>query len=649
MLERMFLITAELSVSAAVLFLLILAVRRAVGKKMTRNMACCLWILVLLRLVIPFSPEVSLLSGAQSWLQENGYFAAAEDQKQYHEAEKSIAYPDAERSNGDENIAMRQPPGLDTSPDGTVISEGTQAQGNRQLALHTLPVIWVMGAAVLLVRRGLAYGLFLMKIKKDVHLAELVPAALQYEAACRQLQLDRSAPEIICSNYPGTPVLVGIIHPRIILPQSFFRKGLPEGVLEASLRHELMHYKRRDILYKWFTELVCILHWFNPLVWQVGKYVSRDCELACDEALCRGKTEQERHQYGMTLLYMASVISECGTDRYESLCTAMGKEGEKLKERLKNIKEYRGRSKKERMLSGVMSVLLCTAVLILGACSFSAEPENAQTLKENSGVVDHTEPRYYDSIDEAVSAVLLKQLSSDYSTGEANGEGHVILGIEELEDRSKKDVFLMTMVGSYGFENGYFTKVGGSGVIPAVVTLREEKNGLALVSTWNPMDGADYMNSLEERFPPKLREKAKDETAYREELQKQERAYASTYLQKIGRTAEIVENVEKEPLYLYFAALEKAEKLPEWHFPYWVGTREELEDGKRIIYETARQITGEQSGTYTFRRSAEDGTVLSEVQMRIENGEQIWAVGDLDDITGLSELLDRAEKMEAVK
>ena len=30
--------------------------------------------------------------------------------------------------------------------------------------------------------------------------------------------------------------------------------------------HELTHYKRRDIFYKWLVQVAVCLHWFNPLV-----------------------------------------------------------------------------------------------------------------------------------------------------------------------------------------------------------------------------------------------------------------------------------------------------------------------------------------------------------------------------------------------
>ena len=49
--------------------------------------------------------------------------------------------------------------------------------------------------------------------------------------------------------------------------------------------HELMHYKRRDMFYKWLVQITVCLHWFNPLVHLMSREITKACEFSCDEAV----------------------------------------------------------------------------------------------------------------------------------------------------------------------------------------------------------------------------------------------------------------------------------------------------------------------------------------------------------------------------
>lgn len=65
-------------------------------------------------------------------------------------------------------------------------------------------------------------------------------------------------------------------------------------------RHEAVHLRRLDSLWKLAGILVVILHWFNPLAWLMLKKL----EVSCDERVIRAYGTDARKRYAKTLLAM---------------------------------------------------------------------------------------------------------------------------------------------------------------------------------------------------------------------------------------------------------------------------------------------------------------------------------------------------------
>lgn len=82
-----------------------------------------------------------------------------------------------------------------------------------------------------------------------------------------------------------SPFILGLLRPRIYIPY-----GLKGPALEACLAHERVHLKRRDHVVKLLAFLLVTLHWFNPLVWVGYYFMTKDMEMACDEAVLRKHT-----------------------------------------------------------------------------------------------------------------------------------------------------------------------------------------------------------------------------------------------------------------------------------------------------------------------------------------------------------------------
>ncbi|MDB0441033.1 peptidase M56 [Clostridioides difficile] len=67
-------------------------------------------------------------------------------------------------------------------------------------------------------------------------------------------------------------------------------------------RHELMHFKSKDLCLKYVMLFLKIVYWFNPFVYIMDKHIDLDCELYCDESVLKNRSEEEKQDYALTII-----------------------------------------------------------------------------------------------------------------------------------------------------------------------------------------------------------------------------------------------------------------------------------------------------------------------------------------------------------
>lgn len=97
-----------------------------------------------------------------------------------------------------------------------------------------------------------------------------------------------------------SPCIYGLRKSKIILPYNFLDED--EITIEHVFRHELSHYKRKDMFTNYLLIIMIILHWFNPLIYFFFKKIRQEIELATDELALKYMNKNERKMYGMTLI-----------------------------------------------------------------------------------------------------------------------------------------------------------------------------------------------------------------------------------------------------------------------------------------------------------------------------------------------------------
>lgn len=186
---------------------------------------------------------------------------------------------------------------------------------------HIASVVWLIIAAALLIAMLIIY---------IVTKSELKDARLLRD-------------NIYISDKITSPAVYGIFRERIILPREY---GADD--LKFILLHENAHIRRKDNLWRILAIVTVCVHWFNPLAWLFLKSFLTSSELACDEAVLKNCSENEKKEY-------ASALLNCAQSK-NLYISAFG--GAKLRVRLERIISY----KKLSALSVTAFAVLAAAV-----------------------------------------------------------------------------------------------------------------------------------------------------------------------------------------------------------------------------------------------------------------------------------------------
>ena len=218
--------------------------------------------------------------------------------------------------------------------------------------MNILACVWLIGAMALMLLNVLRYIRLNIKISKNSEVISC-PETRAYT--------DRKINVRVWENI-ASPFMTGIFRPTLILPKT----ELSGEQLDNILRHEMTHFKRYDILYKWFAEFVKCVHWFNPISWYVSKQIAAECEISCDMSVTKNMTDSEEMSYVSTILSLLPT----GKSKQLPLTTQMASSKKFLKRRFIMIKNKKTTSRFMSVLSAVIAVImLSTTVFASGVLS----------------------------------------------------------------------------------------------------------------------------------------------------------------------------------------------------------------------------------------------------------------------------------------
>jgi uncharacterized protein (TIGR03435 family) len=176
----------------------------------------------------------------------------------------------------------------------------------------------------------------------------------------------------------GEPGVVGFVRPVLVLPAQLL-EHLNSRQLDAVLRHELCHVRRRDNFFAAVHMVVEAIFWFNPLVWWIGSRMVEERELACDEEVLRMGCEPAD--------YVEGILKVCRFYTESPLPCVAGVTGADVKKRLGAIlagtigQELSGVRKLALVVMGVAALVTPVVIGVLTAPLIRAQVTSANTPK----------------------------------------------------------------------------------------------------------------------------------------------------------------------------------------------------------------------------------------------------------------------------
>ena len=307
--ERLFIQILNMSISAGWLILAVTAARFLL-KKAPRRITALLWGLAALRLILPDSvpSALSLLPSAET-LSPSLLYAE-------HPAVHSGIAPLDRFVNPVLGEVLAADPFSSVNP--------------AQVWAYVGACVWIAGLAVFLLYGALSFLLLCRTTRESV----------PYRGNIR-----------LC-DHVGTPFILGVFRPRIILPSEMGNDPDSSG-LAYVLAHENAHLRRKDHLWKPLGFLLLSVYWFSPPVWIAYILFCRDIEAACDESVIRDLETDGKKAYAHALVSYGTrrtAVSACPLAFGESA----------VRDRVKMILKYR----KPALWITPAAALLCLAVAV---------------------------------------------------------------------------------------------------------------------------------------------------------------------------------------------------------------------------------------------------------------------------------------------
>lgn len=134
---------------------------------------------------------------------------------------------------------------------------------------------------------------------------------------------------LLISPCISSPMQIGFKKPVLLIPSI----ELFDEELSLVLRHELIHFVRKDLWYKGLVLIATAINWFNPLVYIMGKAIAEQCELSCDYEVIKGSDTEKRIRYCEAIIGMMQ-----GHSKAEPVFSSYLSNGRKgIKKRIQSI------------------------------------------------------------------------------------------------------------------------------------------------------------------------------------------------------------------------------------------------------------------------------------------------------------------------
>lgn len=448
--------------SSSVLIAAILAVRRIFRGRISPRLQYALWLLVLLRLLLPVNFGQSAAS-IMNYLPAQEPLVFVQTPAESRAAAAPVeALADPVLPGESARPGQSQSP---AEPENIQVPAAAPAQKNTLDFARLLRGLWLLGAAAVLL------CLLASNLRFALRLGRSREPAATY----------RNLPVYTCA-WLETPCMFGLLRPAIYLSPDL--TGDSRGY---ALRHEYGHFHQGDHLWAMLRGLCLAVHWYNPLVWLAARLSKRDGELACDQWVTRSLTEAQRLDYGRTLIR----LSCSGREPVFCAATTMSVKGKALKQRIEYI------AKRPTMLLSTVIILLLAVILSVG-CTFTGAKEESPAAPTPEAIMTEKATPTASPVPAAETGRLLDRNGQlldltqypDLSAAEESFAIYLQMGcdVQLTIDLTLQQQAQTLLAETLGYGDGAVVMVDVKTGEPLVLASNRPDRSLALLSAYQPGD-----------------------------------------------------------------------------------------------------------------------------------------------------------------
>ena len=383
-------------ISSSVLIGLVLWSRVKFRNKLAPGAVYAMWLIPLLRLLLPFGVWETPVFGVAADIMNAPYYLVSEwisgdaaEESGLHMAEEylDVQVPEREVAAAAPNYREEK---IDPEALQNAEENGSKTMSGKSGKDRFSAVTPEMIAAAIWLTGSLGTGCCVLLRNRQL---KKVVSTMKKTASAKDLT-------ICISDKIGVPCLVGVMQPKILIPERILQD--PE-LYECALSHERAHYQQKDHLWTAVRIFICIVYWWNPLVWVGAKCAEEDAELACDARVLKGQTPEGRKKYGYALL---QILSGAQGDSYRMcIATSLGGSKKSMKMRIQEIAN--GTVTKKGVLFPLLLVMLM--VLVMG-CAAPTQKSWFKTADWETGETEdatYTEAEYSYVLQDDINSMLL--------------------------------------------------------------------------------------------------------------------------------------------------------------------------------------------------------------------------------------------------
>lgn len=336
-----------ISASVSLIVMMLLLLSPLLDKRYAVKWKYWIWIFLAVRLLIPYS-------GSDGWYVTD-IVSQAENQGSLQDGEGTADHPPGQAVTP-RRMIVRIPEPLTTS------ITAHEKSNLRFTMLDMIAYIWITVSLVFLCFHLLGYFYYKQQVRRGGKRIKDVRVMQQVYELKRELQI-RPSVCVVAYSRASSPMMIGFLRPVVILPDVYY----DAEKLYFILKHELIHWKRKDVSMKLLLAAANAVHWFNPLIWVMRKEAVIDMELSCDERVTQNAGYAVRKAYTETLL--SSIHQQCTKGTMISTQFYGGKQI--MKKRFQNILSRT--SKKNGAAVLVCAILLTVSLGTMIGCSAAQE------------------------------------------------------------------------------------------------------------------------------------------------------------------------------------------------------------------------------------------------------------------------------------